>query len=98
MVYSLIAIFYRTHYAAFVAKGIADLGRIRRSKDLPGLIGIRNFFNFLIISFSLSIPFKNSLVNVTDIYVFTFCYGTIQDNQCVRNENLNEQLLIGFYR
>ena len=55
-----ICVFYRTHNAAFVAKGIADLGRIRRSKDLPGLIGIRNFFVFSIISFSLSIPFKNS--------------------------------------
>ena len=67
-----ICVFYRTHYAAFVAKGIADLGRIRRSKDLPGLIGIRNFFNFLIISFSLSIPFKNSLVNVTVVLKFNF--------------------------
>ena len=58
MVYSLIAIFYRTHYASFVTKGIADLSRIRRLKDLPGLIGIRKIFIFSTISFSLS--FKNS--------------------------------------
>ena len=31
-------LFGRTHYAALVVKGIADLGRIRRPKDLPGLI------------------------------------------------------------
>ena len=65
-------LFGRTHYAALVVKGIADLGRIRRSKDLPGLIGIRNFFILSVITFSLSNPFKNSLHNVTTVLKFNF--------------------------